>query len=81
MRQLEYAIQFTSQIRFLVGKDNIVADKLSRLKVHGIGDVPFPDFKAMAAAQNDDLDLFYLRSSHTALQLQKTQLVHYWHSL
>lgn len=45
--QLEYVNNFTSNIRLLAGKDNIVADALARLAIHAIAGALFPFFETL----------------------------------
>lgn len=74
IRKLECVVQLISDIRFLVGKDNIVADALSQLEIYVIADVPTLDFEAMTAAQENYIELHNIRFSGSALKLQKTPL-------
>lgn len=63
IRHLDYISQYTTDIRHISGKDNIVADSLSR-NVCTITP-PSVDFNAMASAQRDDEELSKLRDSST----------------
>lgn len=65
--QLENVCQCTLDIWLLAGKNNMVADALSRLKIYAIADLPNLFFEAMAAAQENDVELHNMSSSHKAL--------------
>ena len=58
-RQLDFIAQFTTDIRYVSGKDNAVADALSRAPVNTIheSETPSVDFEAMARAQATDPEL------------------------
>lgn len=61
----------------LAGKDNTIAEALSRLEVHAIADLTIFDSEAMVAAQKNevelhsygDVELHGMRLSYTALPL------------
>ena len=80
-RQLLYVYQFTLDIPFMAGQDNIVADAISRLEIHAITDVPNLEFEAMPTAQENDAKLHSMLSSHSALKLQKIPLFYCSRSL
>ena len=73
INQLTFIAQFTDDIRHISGKDNIVADTLSRLC-----NIQYPEainFEAIAAAQSDDPELKQLlESNETSLQFQKLNI-------
>ena len=74
-RHLDFISQFTSDIRHVNGKDNPVADALSRMDVNAITIPPPPvDYALIAKAQQNDPDLPHLTS--TSLQLQALPLPH-----
>ncbi|XP_035897353.1 uncharacterized protein K02A2.6-like [Anopheles stephensi] len=54
-RQLDVIGQITTDIRHIVGKDNIVADLLSR--INAVKSVPSLDYEALAESQKDDHEL------------------------
>lgn len=71
LRHLAYISEFTSDIRHVNGKDNTVADALSRLHVASTSVArPHVDFTRLAAAQRDDDELRKLRDSATSLVLE-----------
>ena len=67
-RHLSYISEFTTDIRHIRGKDNLVADTLSRANIDfiqlGI------DFRGMAADQRDDPEVQALRTATSSLQAQ-----------
>jgi cleavage and polyadenylation specificity factor subunit 1 len=64
---LDFISQFTTDIRHVSGKENMVANTLSRVKV-----ITTPvTHDALAAAQNDDEELRALLVSRTSLRLDK----------
>ena len=67
-RHLTAISEFTTDIQHVSGKDNVVADALSRATVstlsHGF------DFADMAICQNTDAEVQALRTSQTTLQLE-----------
>ena len=67
VRHLDYISQFTSDIRYVKGHDNPAADALSRVELNALQSII--DFK-MAAAQDEDLDLWQLQSSPSSLILE-----------
>lgn len=66
-RYLNYIAQFTTEIRHVSGRDNVVADAFSR--VESIAN--FIDYKALEKEQEDDQELKSLLSSNTSLKLEK----------
>jgi cleavage and polyadenylation specificity factor subunit 1 len=68
---LDFISQFTTDIRYISGQDNIVADALSR--VEAIATSVTHD--ALVAAQAEDDELQTLLVSDTALQLEKTLVI------
>lgn len=69
-RHLDFIGQFTTDIRHISGKDNIVADTLSRVEeiARTVTD------NELAQAQSTDEELKNLLNSSTALKLRKIQL-------
>lgn len=68
-RYFDYISQFTTDIRFVKGKDNIVADALSRIE-----EVASIDYKALAHSQDTDPELQDLLNKGSALKLEKTKM-------
>lgn len=69
-RYLDYISQFTTDIRFVSGKDNVVADALSR-----INEVKLPiDYQSLASEQETDAELRDLLQSGCSLDLKKIAL-------
>lgn len=69
-RHLDFISQFTTDIKHISGKDNIVADTLSRIEA-----VEQPvDLKLLSEAQSDDCEMKIYLSANTALQLKKIKL-------
>ena len=76
-RHLDYILQFTSDIRHIKGKDNVVADCLSRIDVTGITATSTPgiDFNAISIAQQGDDELTALKNDpSSSLQLNEMTL-------
>ena len=72
-RHLDFISQFTSDIRHVKGKDNPVADALSRMDVNAVTVPPLHiDYALIATAQQNDPDLSQLNS--TSLHLQALPL-------
>jgi cleavage and polyadenylation specificity factor subunit 1 len=67
IRQLEYISQFTSDIRFIPGRQNVVADTLSRISEL---DFKVLDYEALAADQLVDRELQSLKGSDSGLDLK-----------
>ena len=61
-RQLDFIVQFTSDIRHIKGTDNPVADALSRIGIDALSvtRVEGIDFEKMAAAQQQDPEIKHL---------------------
>jgi cleavage and polyadenylation specificity factor subunit 1 len=67
---LDFIAQFSTDVRHILGQDNVVADALSR--VESITAAPSHD--ALAASQESDGELRALLASDTALRLEKQQI-------
>lgn len=66
-RYLDYIAQFSTDIRYVAGKDNTVADTLSRIE-----ELQLPlDYKALAKAQETDEELQNLLKEGSSLKLEK----------
>ena len=67
-RHLSFISEFTSDIRHVDGKDNVVADALSR--IHSFSAVtPTLDYTELAAHQTADQETQALRTATTSLKL------------
>ncbi|XP_068087027.1 uncharacterized protein [Anabrus simplex] len=69
LRHLQYISQFTTDIRHVSGRDNVVADTLSRL--HEISVI---DYEVIAKHQENDEELKQLRQDNTSLKFKQCQL-------
>ena len=69
IRQLDFIVQFTSDIRYIKGSENAAADSLSRVVVGAVTSNAI-DFHAMALAQQSDKELSDLQAGTTSLILQ-----------
>jgi cleavage and polyadenylation specificity factor subunit 1 len=67
---LDFIAQFTTDVRYISGQDNVVADALSR--VESVTAPPSHD--ALAASQDGDNELGTLLPSSTALRLERQQI-------
>ena len=77
-RQLDFISQFTTDIRYIKGADNPVADALSRVDVSSLQDdscSPVIDLEELAAAQKEDADLCDSIRSPKSLQLASVPLL------
>jgi hypothetical protein len=64
---LDYISQFPTDLRYIAGSDNFVADSSSRVE-----EVESPiDYQAHAAAQEQDQELRELRQSASSLQFKQ----------
>lgn len=69
-RHLDYISQFTTDIRHISGKDNVVADTLSRVDELGIS----VDLSSLAESQTSDPELLQLLSGESSLRLKKLKI-------
>ena len=65
-RQLAFIAEFTTDIRYVKGETNFVADALSRPSVSAIHDGPVIDYKALSLDQANDAEFTRLRHSTTS---------------
>ena len=65
-RQLAFIAEFTTDIRYVKGETNFVADALSRPSVSAIHDGPVIDYKALSLDQANDAEFTRLRLSNTS---------------
>ena len=69
-RHLAYISEFTTDVRHIAGKDNNVADALSRTPVHTVSTQVGIDYAAMATAQQQDDEMKAYRTAITGLVLE-----------
>lgn len=70
-RHLDYISQFTTDIRYISGKDNVVADTLSRVE-----ELQQPiDLDLLAESQRSDQELAQYLSGNFSLRLKKLKLL------
>lgn len=72
IRHLEFISQFSTDIRYISGSQNVVADAMSRVDAITLGCKI--DSKALASAQADDTELKDLLKGRTGLELKQIQL-------
>ena len=70
-RHLAAISEYTTCIKHIAGKSNLVADALSRTTIHAVH--VGVDFTAMAAAQREDDDMATYRSTRSGLVLEDIQ--------
>ncbi|CAH8647502.1 unnamed protein product, partial [Schistosoma rodhaini] len=74
IRQLEFISQFTSDIRYIKGQENEVADALSRTTINTLVQSEI-DYRELAELQNIDVELNRLKSDNTtSLVLKETSI-------
>ena len=73
-RHLDYIAQFTNDVRYTRGPDNLVADALSRVEVNALHSSQVTDLKQMAAAQETDPDLVQFQTTTSSLKLKAMPL-------
>ena len=73
--QLSAISEYTTDVRHIAGKDNQVADALSRITIDAVELAQGVDFHAMALAQDSDDEIIHLRNDPaTALRLENVRL-------
>lgn len=70
-RHLDFIGQFSTDIRYIPGKENVVADALSRVE-----EVTSIDYQALARYQESDPELQDLLANGSSLRLQKIKSVY-----
>lgn len=70
-RYLDFISQFSTDIRFVAGEDNVVADTLSR--VNALISVPI-DYQSLASAQETDSELQELLKTGSTLKLERVRV-------
>lgn len=69
-RYLDYINQFTTDIRYIKGEENVVADTLSRIE-----ELTLPlDYESLAKEQETDAELHDLLNNGSSLKLKKLKL-------
>ena len=74
LRQLDFVSQFTTDVRYIDGARNVVADALSRLDLNAVQSPSF-DLEAIANAQSSD-DEFHNLPADTSLRFELVPLLH-----
>ena len=70
-RHLAYISEYTTNVRHIDGKDNNVADALSRTSVNTVlSPSPGIDYTEMAAAQQEDTEMAAYRTAITGMKLE-----------
>ena len=69
-RHLASISEYTTDVQHISGKENFVADALSRSTINAVHSELAIDFAAMAAAQLDDADIATYKTCTTGLNLQ-----------
>lgn len=69
-RYLDFISQFTTDLRYIPGNDNVVADSLSRIEEV----TPAIDYKLLAQLQEDDSELEDLIKHGSTLKLEKVKI-------
>ena len=75
IRHLDYISQFTADLRHVKGKDNVVADALSRIPTMALHTSLTVDLDDIAKDQQDDAELQSLLQDPSSLVLEKIPLV------
>ncbi len=75
-RHMDFIVQYTSDIQYIKGKENVVADALSRININSLSmDTPsLINFNDLAEAQLTDADLQSLKTNSSSLKFQDTLL-------
>lgn len=69
-RHLSYVSEYTTDVRHVQGKENTVADALSRNSINAITSQVGIDYTAMALAQKDDEEMKDYRTAISGLRLE-----------
>ncbi|XP_047990749.1 uncharacterized protein LOC125229853 [Leguminivora glycinivorella] len=70
LNQLSFIGQFTTDIRYIKGEDNVVADAMSRIEAVSLEE----DYEALAKSQLEDQELADLRQGNSSLQLSRVAI-------
>ncbi|GFT08138.1 retrovirus-related Pol polyprotein from transposon opus [Trichonephila clavipes] len=74
IRYLEFISQFTTDIRYIAGSDNVVADTFSRISQIDL--LNSNDYSHLSEDQSSDLELQSLMGSATGLELRPMYFAH-----
>ncbi|GFX34522.1 transposon Ty3-I Gag-Pol polyprotein [Trichonephila clavipes] len=74
IRYLEFISQFTTDIRYIAGSDNVVADTFSRISQIDL--LNSNDYSRLSEDQSSDLELQSLMGSATGLELRPMYFAH-----
>lgn len=83
VRQLDFIGQLTTDIRYIPGKENVIADLLSRLASISSQPKPLVDYKLLQAEQEKDAEITDLLANKThSLIIKRVQMpdsnIHIW---
>ena len=70
-RHLAYISEYTTNVQHIAGKDNLVADALSRVAINSITTQLGIDYRELAAAQQGDVGTQHLATTNTSLRIEK----------
>ncbi|GFV87636.1 pro-Pol polyprotein [Trichonephila clavipes] len=71
LRHLDYISQFSTNIRYVVGTENKVADALSRVEIDAIIKPPILNYKKFAQAQLQDSEILSFLKADSSIKLEK----------
>ncbi|GFV49874.1 hypothetical protein TNCV_1391561 [Trichonephila clavipes] len=71
LRHLDYISQFSTDIRYVVGTENKVADALSRVEIDAIIKPPILDYKKFAQTQLNDSEIQSFLKADSSIKLEK----------
>ncbi|GFW77509.1 helicase domino [Trichonephila clavipes] len=71
LRHLDYISQFSTDIRYVVGTENKVADALSRVEIDAIIKPPILDYKKFAQTQLPDSEIQSFLKADSSIKLEK----------
>ncbi|GFU06694.1 transposon Tf2-11 polyprotein [Trichonephila clavipes] len=71
LRHLDYVSQFSTDIRYVVGTENKVADALSRVEIDAIIKPPILDYKKFAQTQLQDSEIQSFLKADFSIKLEK----------
>ncbi|GFS70150.1 transposon Tf2-6 polyprotein [Trichonephila clavipes] len=71
LRHLDYISQFSTDIRYVVGTENKVADALSRVEIDAIIKPPILDYRKFAQAQLQDSQIQSFLEADSSIKLEK----------